>query len=332
MQRFRIASIVILLIVFIILLVHTGPERIRHSCEGLSWGWALLAPALNLVYTWIESARMTVILSCIKKGASIRNAFVAVMLGFLGNTILPFRFGDGARAYILAEKEKVSLSASLSTVMVDRIADCILFFVLVVATSPFYPFPASLKRMVFLAGCLAFAALAASTSVVKVFRQLGERFGGKLGRKISEEIGRFALGFSMVKRSGKLAAILSISVFIWFIRGAIIWVMFKAFHLDVPFSAVPVTLIFLNLGIALVNTPGNLGGFEVSVAAALKLFSVDAEIGLSYGIALHLIEHVPIVLLGALIFWFGGYKAAELGRMEELPKDIPPCEEISASS
>ena len=90
-----------------------------------------------------------------------------------------------------------------------------------------------------------------------------------------------------------------------------VWVMFEAYHLSLPFVAAPVVLILTNLGIAVVNTPANLGSFEVCTVAALKLFSVDAELALSYGIALHLVEVIPMMLLGLFVLWFSDFKSKE---------------------
>jgi uncharacterized membrane protein YbhN (UPF0104 family) len=87
-----------------------------------------------------------------------------------------------------------------------------------------------------------------------------------------------------------------------------IWAMFKAFHLALPLIATAVVLIFVNLGIAVVSTPANLGGFEISIVAAFRFFPVDTEVAISYAVALHLVEVIPMVLLGFVVLWFSGIK------------------------
>jgi hypothetical protein len=88
--------------------------------------------------------------------------------------------------------------------------------------------------------------------------------------------------------------------------------MFRAFHLDLPPSAAAVVLIFVNLGIAVVNSPANLGGFELAAVAAFKLLGLDTEFALSYAIALHIVEVVPMASAGALVLWLSGFNSAEL--------------------
>jgi uncharacterized membrane protein YbhN (UPF0104 family) len=75
-----------------------------------------------------------------------------------------------------------------------------------------------------------------------------------------------------------------------------------------------VVLILTNLGIAIVSTPANVGGFELSAVAALHLFIRDAETAISFAVALHLIEVVPIVILGLIVLWYNGFNLLKSSR------------------
>jgi hypothetical protein len=87
----------------------------------------------------------------------------------------------------------------------------------------------------------------------------------------------------------------------------IIYLMFNALHFTLPLIAAAVTLILVNLGTTAAGIPANLGGFEFSILAALKIFSVNTEPAISFAITLHLIEVVPIVLLGTAAIWINGF-------------------------
>lgn len=103
----------------------------------------------------------------------------------------------------------------------------------------------------------------------------------------------------------------------WILRVLIIWAMFRAFHLNLPFVASVIGLITVNLGLAAVNTPANVGGFEMGLVAALKLFSVDTEIALSCALLLHLVEVVPVFLIGGLVVIRTGFKPAQARKEAE---------------
>lgn len=318
MQVLRTLATVAVIAFFGFVIVHTGPRKIQDALTGLHWGWALLAPLFNLLYSVVESYRMSVILSSIKKGVKVKNAFVAVMLGFLGNTILPLRVGDGVRAYILAKREEVSFSSSLSTVMIDRIADFCAFFAMLALTAWFYPLPPKVKRMSFLAAGLLFAVLFILVLLMKCTPLLANRFKGKYSARISQEMSRFFDTFAAMRHSGLILPVAALSILIWVVRAVIIWVMLKAFGFSLPWIATPVVLILLNLGIACVNTPGNIGGFEIAAAAGLKLFGISSQHAISYAIALHLIEHAPIVMIGIGLVFFGDFKLRDMSRTGHL--------------
>jgi hypothetical protein len=67
----------------------------------------------------------------------------------------------------------------------------------------------------------------------------------------------------------------------------------------------------MNLGILLVNTAANQGIFEICTIAALKLFSVDGELALSFGVALHALEVIPIFFLGLLVLCLNEFRSEE---------------------
>jgi uncharacterized membrane protein YbhN (UPF0104 family) len=56
---------------------------------------------------------------------------------------------------------------------------------------------------------------------------------------------------------------------------------------------------------AVVGAPGNVGAFELAAAGALGLFAVPKEVALSAALAYHVIDLVPIVLIGLALLWTG---------------------------
>ena len=60
-------------------------------------------------------------------------------------------------------------------------------------------------------------------------------------------------------------------------------------------------LVVVNLGIAVVATPGNVGTFELATAAALAFWGVSPETALSLAIATHVIEVAPPLLIGLVV-------------------------------
>jgi uncharacterized protein (TIRG00374 family) len=312
LKNTRIVIMAVLVVALVLFIPRMDPRKIGNAFMEADWRWATWVVLLNLVNTYLEAVRLALTLSPFKEGTRIRKAFDSILVGVLWNTVLPFRIGDGVRIYFLAKAEKVSLTSSISAVMVDRVADLILFFVMMVSTALVFPFPSSVNRMGLLPLSLLCLGMAALFGLMKFNRRLGDKFCKTWGaRSIRAAMNHLTMALSVLRKTGLLVPIGFLSALSWMTRVLMVWVMFEAFHLSLPFIAAPVVLILTNLGIAAVNTPANLGSFEVCTVAALKLFSIDAELALSYGIALHLVEVIPMMLPGLLVLWFSDFKSKE---------------------
>ena len=68
-----------------------------------TWRWHYMLRPLKKISTW--------------------KMFPVVAIGYMGNNIYPARAGEVLRAYVLRKREGVPISASLATVIVERIFD-----------------------------------------------------------------------------------------------------------------------------------------------------------------------------------------------------------------
>ena len=316
----RIGSLLLIAALFAVVLAYTDVEKVGRAFTGIKWGWAVCVPLLNFANTLVEALRLAVVLFPIKRHFRFRNTLNSTLLAIVGNVLLPLRFGDGARAWYLSKTEKMGLSSSLSALMLDRVADFFFFFVLMALTATLYQLPPSLEKAAVLAAALFVGAIALTVAVAGIGHRIGSRSEGRIRSKIALEVKHFMAGLSVMSNAGLMFPIGFCSVVSWLLRGGMIWVMFRAFSLDLPFIATPITLIILNFGIAVVSTPANLGGFELATVGALRLFGVEIEVALSYALALHVIEVAPMVGAGVAVLWFEGFKT---GDMMKTVKDLP---------
>lgn len=307
----RIGSFALILALFVIILSSTDIDKVRKAFSGVTWWWAACVPILNVANTFFEALRLSLILFPLKKRFPLRNSFNSSLVGIIGNVTLPLRLGDAARAYYVSKSERISLSSSVSALMLDRIADLLIFFSMMALTAILHPFPPSVTRIGLAAAALFALAIIIIFSLAGIGRLLGSQ-AGNIRRKIAQEINHFMTGLSVMRNAGLLPPILACSAISWLIRAAMIWFMFQAFDLRLPIMATPITLILLNIGVAAVSTPANLGGFELAVVAALKLFSVETEVAFSYAAALHVIEVAPMVAFGMFFMWLEGFKTCDV--------------------
>jgi len=270
-RRVRIIMLAVVLAATAVAIVRSDPRAIALALARMSWRWATIAAILNLAGVVVDATRLRIIVGAAGH-VSWRRVVQAQLVGIVGNVLFPFKLGEGARAYMLTRRQELATAAAVKVVLLDRVVDAIVLPIFVVGTSVLLPLPSNVLRY---RGWMLASVAATTVAIVTIGRH-----------------------------RTRLAAAVGASLVSWTARASILWCMFNAFHLVLPLSATITMLVIVNLGIAIVATPGNVGSFELAGAAALALWKVPSETAFSVAIATHLVEVVPPVLLG---FVAGGW-------------------------
>ena len=266
--RVRTIVLVIVLAATVFAIARSDPRAIARAFVGMSWRWAAVAAVLNLAGVVIDAARLRIIAGAAGL-VSWRSVLRAQLLGIVGNVLFPFKLGEGARAYMLTRRQELPATTAVKMVLFDRVLDAVVLPMFVVAISVLLPLPDNVLRY----RAWMIASVAATTVAIVA-------------------VGRHRV---------RLAAAVGASLLSWTARAAILWCMLTAFHLVLPLSATITMLVIVNLGIAVVATPGNVGSFELAAAAALAWWKVPPETAFSVAIATHLVEVVPPVVCGLMV-------------------------------
>jgi len=88
---------------------------------------------------YLRAVRWSALIAPIKR-VSVLNLFSATMIGFMANCVLPARIGEIIRPVMVAKKEKVEVTASFATVVMERIFD--MLGIIVFASLLFFFLPA----------------------------------------------------------------------------------------------------------------------------------------------------------------------------------------------
>ncbi|HTX79034.1 MAG TPA: lysylphosphatidylglycerol synthase transmembrane domain-containing protein, partial [Longilinea sp.] len=101
-------------------------QAILHA----DYWWILPGIAVYFIAVWVRAWRWHYLLRPIKK-IKTGVMFPITCMGYMGNNIYPARAGEVLRAIVLKRKEGVSISASLATIIVERIFDGIVMLAFV---------------------------------------------------------------------------------------------------------------------------------------------------------------------------------------------------------
>jgi uncharacterized protein (TIRG00374 family) len=225
----------------------------------------------------------------------------------MGNNIYPFRIGELLRAYVLKKQEDVSMSASIATILVERIFDGLVMLIFVFIGLPLIPgLPDWLRRTVILASIAFFGALivffvmaARPQTTRKLYQWAFSRFlPDNLQSKFIALADRFMEGLSSLTRLRDILMIFFTSVVIWLLETVKYWFVMYAFGFTVSFFVLMLMNGVVNLATTLPSLPGYVGTFDGPGIEVLKVFGVDPAVATAYTLVLHAALWLPITLLG----------------------------------
>ena len=124
--------------------------EVGQFVQTANYWWLIPSVAVYFVAVWVRTWRWEYMLRPLKP-ISTRKLFPVVVIGYMGNNIYPLRAGELLRSYVLWRQEDIPVSASLATVIVERVFDGLIMLIFVFVALPFFPLPESYQSLVTIA-------------------------------------------------------------------------------------------------------------------------------------------------------------------------------------
>ena len=243
-------------------------------------------------------------------------AFRTTTIGFAASAVLPARAGEVIRPYLLARQEGLSATATFATIIIERLLDAITCVMLLASFVLFFDpgMDRADSRLYWLVeiggitvGALALAVLAAMFVAARDPEAAGRwayklehLLPGRLTHKLAGALLKFSAGLAVVRTPRRLASALMWSFPLWLSIGSGIWMVTRAFGINMPFTGSFLLIALLVVGVS-VPTPGGVGGFEAAVQIGLTSFyAVPNDRAVGAALVLHAVSLLPTVVLGAL--------------------------------
>ncbi len=342
-----IVSITISIVCTWLFVKHIDWLLLKNALGGANYWFIIPTLILTLLVYIVRALRWQVLLSHIKR-ISVVNLLSVTSIGFMANNILPARVGEILRPFILTKKENVKFSTSFATVIVERIFDMlglILFTVVVIALLPHPPATQenslthvsadhvytikesiipSLKKWTEIFAAVGVVTIGTLFSVVmrpdffkKILFNLCAFLPHKLRDKVLGLYESFVYGLKILEDKKQTVWILMLSLFIWVLGGAEIYLLGFSFHMHLPFMGACLVAVCLALAVALPQAPGFVGVFHIAVLKSLHIFGIETTAAQSYAIVLWAISILPSTLMGFLFLWREGIAFREVIKLEE---------------
>lgn len=306
-------------------------DKVWANIISANFYWLIPSIAVYFVAVWVRTWRWDYMLRPLKH-IPVRRLFPVVVIGYMGNNVYPFRAGEVLRSFVLYKREEIPMSASLATVVVERVFDGLVMLIFVFVALPLSPIPGdneSVRNLVFIASIAFFIAMIIFfilASMPKRFHALAAWGLGLTGKLLTDKsksqilgmLDNFLSGLESLRSFRNVMMIFFTSVIIWLLETVKYWFVMHAFDFQVSFFALMLMNGVVNLATTLPSAPGYVGTFDTPGIQVLQLYGIPREIAAAYTLVLHAALWFPITALGAYYMIREGLSWADIGTAVEM--------------
>jgi hypothetical protein len=277
-------------------------HQIILAFRGADPWWILLALGVYATGFLFRAIRWEILIQPIKT-VPWPDLFAPLFIGFLANNILPFRMGEFVRAHITGRKFSISRTASLGTILIERILDTLSFLTTFLVVTLFFPFPAPVKKAACALGIGCGTIIGGLIAIIQHqahFRRWVDQspLAPSWKKRLSDSIANLAHGVSSMTYLGHVLAASGLSLVVWTIEGTVLYLMSRSFGVPLGYPRAFFLLFFLGLSVTLPQAPGYVGTVELFGVTALALLGIQKAQALPLILAIHAFQFIFITVFG----------------------------------
>lgn len=282
--------------------------EVANIVAGASIGFVLLALALMTLALGLRVVTCFVLVPDRGDGSrvAIERLITPVMVGYLGNLVLPARLGEVVRAYLISRREDVAIGAAVGSVALERILDTATLAVMAFLAALFLgaePWIVRGTGLVAVLGVILIAALA-TTGLQPLVRLLGHLTSIPVLRapvstlvRLIEPFAHWS-GGAHRRRAMGLALLLSLAA--WVCNAAMFWLVGQALGASLSPGAAVLVMAVTVLSTAIPSAPGYVGTFELATVAVATSLGVPRDTAVALAVVAHVIGVMPAAVGGSI--------------------------------
>lgn len=260
----------------------------------------VLAVGILAGQTVVRAGRWRLLLGRGGDGAMLPFGLVlrALLIGYLGNSALPARLGEPARAGVVSRAANRSFGSVLGTVLLERLIDTIALAVLVLGASMFAPVPTLVVNVAVVTIALG---IAGGLILVTVGRRLGSAGSATpVGlRERGSAFARHLVAGALYPGRGVIAKAGALSLIAWMLDAGIYLAAAASLGITLPVGTAVIIGAAGALATALPAAPGYVGTYDLAAAAVGAGLGLEPATAVALAAVVHAVVLVPIALAGA---------------------------------
>ncbi len=251
-----------------------------------------------------------------RAGLRLRDLVDASTIGFAASSVLPLRAGEVIRPLFLRRLSGVPFTAGFASIFTERVFD--LTALLIVAYLALTRVESAPQFMITTAralGTIAFVgvlgllacALAGPWTLRLAERIVPKVVPGKLSAKLLELLRQVVGVLSALRSASEIALVIVYSLAIWLGFALYYQLSLQLFGEAVSFHAGLLLASTIAFAVAAPSSPGFLGTYQFGCALTLtSIYGYPDEFSLAYGLTVHLVQTVSLLLYTAFVLWRRG--------------------------
>jgi len=271
--------------------------------------WLLASPVMIILSCYPRARRWKILMEPVLPGTSVRKIFMAIVIGYAGNNLVP-RAGEIARIWAI-ERDPQKLSGLAATVAVERLLDLItmmivfglMTFALRGRLSEAFPqFEGVATPATIVIALAVVLVLVASIYGNLMLDALGRRFPKFSQSRIMGLLRSFLQGMEAVRMPGSYFGIFLWTFLLNFIYVLSVYLPFFAFGFDERFNLGLIdaltVLTIATIGI-IIPTPGGAGTYHYFCSLAKNsLYAIPLEEAVAFATVVHALVYLSFLFVG----------------------------------
>jgi uncharacterized protein (TIRG00374 family) len=298
----------IALAILLYLVKDIRPADIERLIKRVDFYFLIAALLMQFVVIILKAVRWRIIIEKTRKLSYLR-VIPLFSAGQVLNIVMPALTGQVGRLLLFARKVGLSKTYVFSTLVLEVLFDAISLLVLILLLSTGFVFPAEYRSVSYI--------IAIATISLFVILYLSLTFKdqiGSVGRKalrsrwpgvyitLKKFSKSFTKGIALLRSTHYFTRTLILSLLTWGAHVLVAHFLFKSFGFPLPFMAAAVIMVVNTLALMVPITPGNAGTFELAIMAPLLAFKIAKSDAVLYAMALHVLDLIPVFIMGLMFF------------------------------
>ena len=295
---------------------HIHPRAFLESVRQLKWPVVALAIAFDNANYASQGIRWSLLLRPLAPVRSLK-AIQATYVGVFTSNVLPMRFGEIVRAYLVSSWTSKKFAEIIPSMVLEHLFEGIWLTLLLGAAAFLLPLPAALEKAVKVFG--AGVALLAATCFYfllqeKRGRGAAERKSPKLMHKVEFFLKELTIGIQRIGLSPRFFVGLAATLASLAFQALALWAVAVACGIELPLWGAAVVLAIIRVGVTIPNAPANLGAYQFFAALGMELLGVGRSAANGFALILFFVLMIPTWITGFLSLYQSGTTLIRLQR------------------